>query len=247
MSDKKQSTKQEPPPTVITLTLPTPSEGGIPLERATATLLIQRGDLAHVRQFTYIVMEDMTTAIKEAYIALAAVEAEPLVIPESPKAVPKSEPKAKAKAEPKPVIEEEPTIDIPLKKGTLAIKISHLKIVGGETDAAAYRQAVLIAGKLIDSKLWDGASPIRIDDVYTTVKKMKHLSEREMSLFTLEDFVQIGGTTDAPEAVEDVEQDAVEVEDDGIETEPVLMTTIPSLNGKTFSANGHHPDDAADE
>lgn len=52
MSDKKQSTKQEPPPTIITLTLSTPSEGGIPLERATATLLIQRGDLAHIRQFT---------------------------------------------------------------------------------------------------------------------------------------------------------------------------------------------------
>ena len=246
MSDKKQSTKQAPPPTVITLTLPTPSEGGIPLERATATLLIQRGDLAHVRQFTYIVMEDMTTAIKEAYLALAAVEAEPPVIPEAPKAAPKSEPKTKAKTAAELVVVEEPTIDIPLKKGTLTVKISHLKIVGGETDAAAYRQAVLIAGKLIDGKLWDGASPIRIDDVYTTVKKMKHLSEREMSLFTLEDFVQVGGAGDVLEVVEDVESDAVEVEDDGIETEPLLMAT-PSLNGKTFSTNGHHPDDAADE
>jgi len=248
MSDKKQSTKQEPPPTIITLTLPTPSEGGIPLERATATLLIQRGDLAHVRQFTYIVLEDMTTAIKEAYLALAAVEAEPPVIPEAPNTAPKAEPKTKAKARAitEPMVVEEPTIDIPLKKGTLAVKISYLKIIGGETDAAAYRQAVLIAGKLIDGKLWDGASPIRIDDVYTTVKKMKHLSEREMSLFTLEDFVQVGGTTDVPEAVADVENDAVEVEDDGIETEPLLMAT-PSLNGKTFSANGHHPDDAADE
>jgi hypothetical protein len=246
MSDKKQNTKQEPPPTIITLTLPTPSEGGIPLERATATLLIQRGDLAHVRQFTYVVLEDLTTAIKEAYLALAAVEAEPPVIPEPAKATQKVEPKAKGKTAAKPVVEEEPTIDIPLKKGTLAVKISHLKIVGGETDAAAYRQAVLIAGKLIDGKLWDGASPIRIDDVYTTVKKMKHLSEREMSLFTLEDFVQIGGTTDAPEAVADVESDAVELEDDGIETELLLLAT-PSLNGKTFSANGHHPDNAADE
>jgi hypothetical protein len=246
MSDKKQSTKQEPPPTVITLTLPTPSEGGIPLERATATLLIQRGDLAHVRQFTYIVMEDMTTAIKEAYIALAAVEAEPPVIPEPPKVTPKVEPKATGKTAAEPVVEEEPTIDVPLKKGMLAVKISHLKIVGGEMDAAAYRQAVLIAGKLIDGKLWDGISPIRIDDVYVTLKKMKHLSEREMSLFTLEDFVQVGGTTDVPEAVVDVENDAVEVEDDGIETEP-LLTTTPSLNGNTFSANGHHPNDAADE
>lgn len=40
MSDKKKET----PPTVITLTLPTPEGGGIAPERATATLLIQRGD-----------------------------------------------------------------------------------------------------------------------------------------------------------------------------------------------------------
>jgi len=244
MSDKQQSTKQAPPPTIITLTLPTPSEGGIPLERASATLLIQRGDLAHVRQFTYIVVEDMTTAIKEAYIALAAIEAEPPVIPEAPKATPKSEPKAKAKNEQKPVVEEEPTIDIPLKKGTLAVKISHLKIIGGETDAAAYRQAVLIAGKLIDGKLWDGQSPIRIDDVYTTMKKMKHLSEREMSLLALEDFVQVGGAVDTVEAIQDDESDAVETEDDGMEVQPPLLTSSPSLNGKTFSANGHHADAA---
>lgn len=245
MSDKKQSTKQAPPPTIITLTLPTPSEGGIPLERASATLLIQRGDLAHVRQFTYIVVDDMTTAIKEAYIALSAVEAEPPVIPETPKATPKSEPKAKAKTEQKPVVAEEPTIDIPIKKGTLAVKISHLKIIGGETDAAAYRQAVLIAGKLIDGKLWDGQSPIRINDVYTTMKKMKHLSEREMCLFALEDFVQVGGTVDTAESIQDDESDAVEMEDDGMEVQP-LLTSSPSLNGKTFSTNGHHIDDAAD-
>lgn len=240
MSNKKQSTQQAAPPTVITLTLP--EDDGIEHK---GTLLIARGDLAHVRQFTYLGVSDIAAAIKEAYIALAAVEAEPPVIPEAPQAEPKAEPKPKAKGKTaaEPVVEAEPTIDVPLRKGTLAVKISHLKIVGGETDAAAYRQAVLIAGKLIDGKLWDGQSPIRIDDVYTTMKKMKHLSEREMSLFTLEDFVQIGGTTDLPEVVG---SDAVEVEDDGIETEPLLMA-IPSPNGKTFSANGHHPDDAADE
>jgi hypothetical protein len=32
MFDKKQSTKQSPPPIIISLTLPTPSEGGISLE-----------------------------------------------------------------------------------------------------------------------------------------------------------------------------------------------------------------------
>jgi hypothetical protein len=187
MSEYESKDKQAPPPTIITLTLPTPSEDGIPLECDTATLLIRRGDLAHLRQFTYIEMEDITAAINEAYLALAAVEAEPPVIPEPPKA----EPKTKAKAEPKPVAVEEPTIDIPLKKGTLAVKISHLKIVGGETDAAAYRQAVLIAAKLIDGKLWDGTFPIRIEDVYATMKKIKHLSDKELTLFTLEDFVQI--------------------------------------------------------
>ncbi len=244
MSNKKQSTKQEPPPTIITLTLPTPSEGGIPLERATATLLIQRGDLAHIHQFHYQgALADLMNAIREAEAGLGKVEDNPPIIPEAPKV----EPKAKAKTAAEPIVAEEPTIDIPLKKGTLAVRISHLKIIGGETDAAAYRQAVLIAGKLIDGKLWDGQSPIRIDNVYTTMKKMKHLSEREMSLFTLEDFVQVGGATDVPEAAADVEQEAVEGEDDDIETEPLLMTTIPSLNGKTFSTNGHHPDHAADE
>ena len=101
--------------------------------------------------------------------------------------------------------------------------------------------------KVIDGKLWDGQSPIRIDDVYTTMKKMKHLSEREMSLFALEDFVQVGGATDAPEIVQDVEHDAVEMEDDGIATEPLLLMASPALNDKTFSTNGHHPNDAAAE
>jgi hypothetical protein len=242
MSDKKKSTKQAAPPTVITLTLPEDDS----IEHK-GTLLIARGDLAHVRQFTYLGVSDIAAVIKEAYIALAAVEAEPPIIPEAPKAAPKSQPGTKAKTEQKPVVEEEPTIDIPLKKGTLAVKISHLKIVGGETDAAAYRQAVLIAGKLIDGKLWDGQSSIRIDDVYATMKKMKYLSEREMSLFTLEDFVQIGGVADASEAAQDIENDAVETEADSNEAESLLLMASPSLNGKTFSTNGHHPDDAADE
>lgn len=227
MSEKHQNTQNETPPTIITLTLPTPEGGGIPLERATATLLIQRGDLAYVRQFTYIVMEDMTTAIKDAYLALSAVEAEPPVIPELPKATPKSEKKAKGKGKTtaEPVVEEEPTIDIPLKKGTLAVKINHLKIIGGETDAAAYRQAVLIAGKLIDGKLWDGQSPICINDVYATMKKMQHLTDKDFSLFNLEDFVQIGAIT----------EESVPT-DDNIE-DPVPVTTA--------SLNGHHPDDTS--
>ncbi|MCA0455383.1 MAG: hypothetical protein LCI00_15505 [Chloroflexi bacterium] len=236
MSDKKKITKTNSPPTLITLTLPSPSDGILPLDQATATLLIQHGDLAHMRQFTYVVVEDMTTAIKEAYIALASVEAEPPVIREVPKDQTRSETKTNTKAEQKPAAEEEPTIDIPLKKGTLAVKLSYIKLVGGETDAAAYRQAVLIAGKLIDGKLWDGTSPIRIDDVYTTMKKMKHLSEREMSLFALEDFVQVGGIVDAAEAIQDDEREADEIEDNSMEIQTPLLIGSSSFNG-------HHADD----
>ena len=235
MSDKQKSTKPTAPPTIITLTLPSPSGGGLPLDQATATLLIQRGDLAHVRQFMYVVMDDMTTAIREAYIALADVEAEPPVIPDPPK----SEPKAKSKAEQKPVVAEEPTIDIPLKKGTLAVKISYLKIVGGETDAAAYRQAVLIAGKLIDGKLWDGSTPIRIDDVYAVQRKLKHLSDAEMSLFALEDFVLVSGDTDISESIENDEHDAVEAVDNIMEIEPLFTDTL--------SLNGQHLNDETEE
>jgi hypothetical protein len=238
MSDKQKSTQQLTPPTVITLTLPHDDS----IERQ-GRLLIARGDLAHVRQFTYTAIEDVTAAIKDAYIALAAVEAEPPVIPEAPKTAPMSKLKTDAKTQPKSVVNEEPTIDIPIKKGTLAVKISHLKIVAGETDAAAYRQAVLIAGKLIDGKLWDGQSPIRIDDVYATMKKMKHLSEREMSLFTLEDFVQVGDATEVPEAVADVKEDAVQTEENSPNAAPFIM--VSSLfNRKPSSKNGHHTDGA---
>ena len=58
---------KETPPTILTLTLPTPEGGGIAPERATATLLIQRGELAHLRQFHYNgQMADLIVAIREA-------------------------------------------------------------------------------------------------------------------------------------------------------------------------------------
>jgi hypothetical protein len=220
MSDKKNET----PPTIITLTLPTPEGGGISLERAMATLLIQRGDLAHIHQFHYQgALSDLINAIREAEAALGQVEENPPIIPDLPEEKPKPEPKKKAKAaqKPQPQADEEPTIDIPLKKGMKAVKISHLKIIGGETDASAYRQAVLIAGKLIAGGLWDGESPIRINDVYATMKKMQQLTDKDFSLFNLEDFVQTGAIT------EDAPTD--EVED--------------SVLAITASLNGHHPDD----
>src|SRR5690606_23868162 len=104
--------------------------------------------------------------------------------------------KSGAKVAATPPADEEPTIDIPLKKGTKAVKISHLKIVGGETDAAAYRQAAIIAGRLIDGQLWDGESPIRFDDVYAVAKKIQHLTDKDFSLFTLDDFAQVGEAVD---------------------------------------------------
>jgi hypothetical protein len=188
MSNKKTET----PATLITLTLPTPQGGGIAPERATATLLIQRGELAHVRQFHYNgYLPDLMEAIRQAYDALGQVEDHPPVIPDLPEEKPEPKHKAKPTAKPQPQADTEPTIDIPLKKGVKAVKKSHLKITGGETDAAAYRQAVLIAGKLIDGKLWYGETPVRIDDVYAVSKKHKHQTPSELSLFSLTDFVQV--------------------------------------------------------
>lgn len=216
--------KPSSPPTIITLTLPE-KDGG----EGSGTLLIQRGELAHVRQFTYGGVNDIADTIKAAYIALSAVEAEPPVIPEAPKTAPNPEPKTKsnAKAAQVSAAEEEPTIDIPLKKGTKAVRISHLKIVGGETDAAAYKQAVLLAGKLIDGKLWDGATPICFDDVYAVAKKMQYLTEKDLSLFTLEDFVQVGDKQPV--------QEARTVEETGTSaSEEALPETVPvaaSVNG----------------
>ena len=61
------SQRQEPPPTVITLILPTPEGGGIAPERARAVLLMQRGDTALVRQFHYHgYLPDLMTAIRDA-------------------------------------------------------------------------------------------------------------------------------------------------------------------------------------
>lgn len=184
MAEKK--TKKASPPTVITLTLPAP-EAGQDEETRSGTLLIARGDLAHVGQFTYTNLSDLTTIIKAGFVALARVEADP---PKDATAS-NSATRASAKPDEKPK-DEEPTVDIPLQKGTVSVKINHLKIIGGESDAAAYRQAVLIAGRMIDGKLWDGKSPIRIDDVYAVAGKLKHLTDRDLSMFELTDFVHVG-------------------------------------------------------
>lgn len=188
MPTKKK--EQTNPPTVITLTLPTPTGGGILPEEATATLLIQRGDLAHIHQFHYHgALQDLINAIREATEALGLIEDNPPVIPDLPEEKPKKKSKRKAQAE---VVDDgEPTIEVPLKKGTQAVKMSYIKIVGGDTDAAAYRQATILAGRLIDGKLWDGNTPICFENVYEVAKKMKLLTEKDLSMFTLDDFVQV--------------------------------------------------------
>jgi hypothetical protein len=194
-------------------------------------LLIQRGDLAHLNRFTYTRIADLTEIIAEALIALSAVEADPPIVPDlSP---PKPQPRKQVE---QPAPPSEPTVDIPLKKGKKAVKISHLKIVGGETDAAAYRQAVLLAGKLIDGKLWDGESPIRIDDVYALAKKLKHLTERDLSMFTLQDFVQVG--TLEPDDVPEETADEPNVFDE-VDEDSAALTIVPPRK-TPISANGHH-------
>jgi hypothetical protein len=190
-------------------------------------------------------MADLIVAIREAHDALGLVEDHPPVIPDLPEEKSKPAPKTKAKAAQKPSVDEmdeEPTIDIPLKKGTKAVKISHLKIVGGETDAAAYRQAALIAGKLIDGQLWDGKSPIRIDDVYAVEKRMKYLTDKDLSLFTLDDFVQVGTAADAGEAApEGIAAQTADSEADGL---PAVNSA--AIEGVTASSNGQRPDVESD-
>ena len=210
--------------TVITLTLPETTD-----ETRRGTLLVQRGDLARLHQFTYERVADLTEIIADALIAFAALEANPPIIREAPAKSP-----AAKKAAP-PASRAEPTVDIPLKKGTKAVKISHLKLVGGETDAAAYRQALQIAGKLIDGKLWDGESPIRIDDVYALAKKMKHLTERDLSLFTLEDFI----TTGEADAGEAASLDEAETDDE--------LPTVETPGQPPPSVNEHHHADVPSE
>ena len=218
MAEKKS--KKPSPPTIITLTLPAQDTGQEEQGR-NGTLVIARGDLAHLGKFTYANLGDLTTAIKAGFVALAQIEADP------PKdaAKPASTAKPGGAPEEKPS-DEEPTVDVPLQKGKVAVKVSHLKIVAGESDAAAYRQAVLIAGRLIDGKLWDGQSPIRIHDVYTVAGKLKHLTDRDLSMFELTDFVQVGDAKVSSEMAQ------------GATDQSSTDDAAPVAEAETISANG---------
>jgi hypothetical protein len=175
-------------PLVITLTLPESDD-----ETKRGTLLVARGDLAHLHQFTYGRIGDLSDIIAEGLMSLAVLAADPPVIPEAPQPDPKpvAPRKPAAKSFAAPAEAGEPTIDIPLRKGSLKVKLSHLKIVDGDTDAESYALAMQLAGRLVDGKLWDGKTPIRFEDVYAIERKMKHLSAPEFALFSLTDFVQV--------------------------------------------------------
>lgn len=176
---KNKSKQTSTLPTIITLTMPHEKR----IQRI-GTLLIQRGDLAKLCQFHYTNTGDIASAIHDAMQLLTDLEQN---APNTSAA--KSAPQPESTAESTPA-DEEPTIDVPLKKGTQTVKISHIKITGGESDAAAYRQATMLAGRLIDGGLWDGKTPIHFGDVYATAKKIKPLTDKDFSMFTLEDFVQ---------------------------------------------------------
>jgi hypothetical protein len=211
--------------TVITLTLPDSDT-----ESFNGTLLVQRGDLARLHQFTYTQIADLTDVIADALIAFAEVEADPPVVTELPPPTPAStkNPNPPAKTATQPPTE--PTVDIPLKKGKKTVPISRLPIVSGETDAAAYRQAVQIAGRLIDGKLWDGESPIQFEDVPKTAKKITPLLDKELSLFSLEDFVRVGAIpTGEPFSDSD---DELASDADELTSDMSQHAVIPSTNGR---------------
>ena len=105
MSEKKATTK--PLSATLTLTIPHGES-----ESRSGTLLVQRGDLARVHQFTYTQIADLTDIIAEALVAFAAVEAHPPIVPETQSPKPQSSKQVEAPQPPG-----EPTVDVPLKKG----------------------------------------------------------------------------------------------------------------------------------
>jgi len=182
MATKRRRRKGKP--TVITLTLA--DEGSIARR---ATLLIQRGELAKLYRFEYDYPEDLTAAITSATRTLAALEKFPPVITEEVIGDRVKE-TASTKATVQPA-DEEPTVDLPAKSGTVAVKISHLKIVSGDTDAAAYRRATLIGARLIDAGLWQGQSPIGIGDAQQTYAQIQDLDDAALGALSLADIVQV--------------------------------------------------------
>ena len=217
MPTKKNNKKT--PLTVITLTLP--DEGGI---QRTGSLLIQRGDLARLYQFYYCNAGDITSAITGATRALAALEKFPPVIGEAAAGGSVQETSSR-KAAPKPE-DEEPTVDLPVRAGPVAVKISHLKIVAGDADAAAYRRATLIGARLIEAGLWNGQSPIGIRDAHRTYAQIQDLDDDALGAMPLADIVQTDDERD-----ETNPPDPLSVDGETNDSEPLATHLLPSADG----------------
>lgn len=183
-----------PAPITITLTIPEPGSDG--------SLLAQRGDLAHISQFAHTTATDFTQLIRLAVDALTVVEADPPVVPEPPS------PPRQTKTTRQPATPPEPTLQVPVKgkkKGRLTktIPARCLQLPESEADQ---KLVLKLAGKLLDSGLWDGEIPIRITDTTTLKSKLQGLTLKEINgLFTLDQFVEVNppDTTDANTAATD--------------------------------------------
>ena len=170
----KKTKKSEP--TVITITLDNDSA-----LLQTASLLIQRGELAKLMQIEYADSADLARAIDNARAALNHIEKFPPQVPDTPSE--SEQPQAKTTSD-------EPTVDLPTKGDPTPVKLSHLKIVSGDTDAMAYRRAALIGARLVDSGLWDAGTPIEIHDAHATYQRIRHLDDDALAQMTLADVLQ---------------------------------------------------------
>ncbi len=152
--------------TIITLTLP--DSGHL---SKSGTLHIARGGLTQTYDFHYVNAGDIASAIRDALLRIEALDADPTLLHAAE--------------------QELPTVDVPLRQGTRQVEARCITIASGPDDAAAYQQAVKIAGRLIDGGLWDGESQIRFDDVYAVAKRVRHLTDKEFALFRLSDFAEV--------------------------------------------------------
>lgn len=75
----KKKTTPTTPPTVITLTLP--NDGPMP---RTGTLLAQKGDLGQLRRFEYRSLAEVSTALKDALLALNELAKQPSMVTAKP-------------------------------------------------------------------------------------------------------------------------------------------------------------------
>lgn len=159
-------------PTVITLVLDPPTS----LQR-TASLVARRGTIAHLMTFAYFTKAELGDAIATAQKALDALEAHPPTITQAHPAI---------APDPQEVVSD--MLAVPLKKGVKHIP-SHL--LGEAVDETT----LAVAGRLLDSGVWDGKSELLLADSAVALKTVQGFSDKELSaLFTLTDFTQKGTT-----------------------------------------------------